>query len=211
MDPKDTTKMIQITGIKKRQRSRRKGKQTGGSFQSDVIISKFPDAMAPQSDSCPPSWKGYQAPTIDHGAPLSMAFKPVMPNVPESAVTAAGARPPAGPIQSGGDSRGDSRGILIKPADAKRVQLVPKKAHSEAKAGAVTKKKKTRRIILGLVSLKKRQTRANKINTKVKEMPLDLLKKHLIEKNLIKPSSKAPESVLRQIAADAQIVSGKGL
>lgn len=206
MDMNDTTKMIQITGIKKRQRSRRKGKQTGGSFQSDVIISKFPDAMAPQSDSCPPSWKGYQAPTIDHGAPLSMAFKPVMPNVPESAVTAAGARPPAGPIQSGG-----SKSVLIKPADAKRVQLVPKKAHSEAKVHSVTKKKKTRRIILGLVSLKKRQTRANKINTKVKEMPIDLLKKHLIEKNLIKPSSKAPESVLRQIAADAQIVSGKGL
>ena len=33
----------------------------------------------------------------------------------------------------------------------------------------------------------------------------------LIQKKLIKSTSKAPESVLRQIAADAQIVAGKAL
>jgi len=42
-------------------------------------------------------------------------------------------------------------------------------------------------------------------------MPLDKLKEELVKKKLIKPTSKAPESVLRQIAADAQIVAGKAL
>lgn len=46
---------------------------------------------------------------------------------------------------------------------------------------------------------------------KVKEMPLSRLREHLIQKKLIKPTSKAPEAVLRQIAADAQIVAGKAL
>jgi len=45
----------------------------------------------------------------------------------------------------------------------------------------------------------------------MKEMPLDRLKKQLVEQGLIKTTSKAPESVLRQIAADAQIVGGNGL
>jgi hypothetical protein len=75
----------------------------------------------------------------------------------------------------------------------------------------VTHKKKTRKIVLGLVSLQKRQTRAKKISQKMKEMPLDRLKQQLVEQGLIKTTSKAPESVLRQIAADAQIVGGNGL
>ena len=62
--------------------------------------------------------------------------------------------------------------------------------------------------MLGLVSLKKRQTRARKISQKIKEMPLAKLREHLITKQLIKPSSKAPESILRQIAADTQIMNG---
>jgi hypothetical protein len=54
-------------------------------------------------------------------------------------------------------------------------------------------------------------TRAKKMQKTVKEMPLDKLKEELIKKKLIKLTSKAPESVLRQIAADAQIVEGKAL
>ena len=42
-------------------------------------------------------------------------------------------------------------------------------------------------------------------------MPLDKLREHLIQKKLIKATSKAPESILRQIAADSQIVAGKSL
>ena len=38
-------------------------------------------------------------------------------------------------------------------------------------------------------------------------MPLDKLKEELIKKKLIRPTSKAPESVLRQIARDSQMVA----
>ena len=60
-------------------------------------------------------------------------------------------------------------------------------------------------------TMQKRLTRAKKIHTDVKEIPLADLRKQLIQRKLIRETSKAPESILRQIAADAQIVAGKGL
>jgi hypothetical protein len=94
----------------------------------------------------------------------------------------------------------------------KKVHLNPKK-HAQAPISMPKKDKyrKTRKVTLGLVSMKRRVTRAKKMRDKVKDMPLDELKAQLIKKGLIKPSSKAPESVLRQIALDAQIVAGKAL
>ena len=101
---------------------------------------------------------------------------------------------------------------LRKKAVTKKVQLHPKKAevvkHSSQKKNQT---RRVRKITLGVSSLHKRMTRAKKMHKKVKEMPLDELKTQLIAKKLIKPTSKAPESVLRQIAADAQIVAGKAL
>jgi hypothetical protein len=101
---------------------------------------------------------------------------------------------------------------LKKKATAKKVHLHPKKAEiSKHPAQKKHHTRKARKITLGLSSLHKRMTRAKKVHKKIKEMPLDELKSQLVQKKLIKPTSKAPESVLRQIAADAQIVAGKAL
>jgi hypothetical protein len=108
-----------------------------------------------------------------------------------------------------GNLVGGGKVELKKAPPSKKVHLHSKKAAPTKHH--VTHKKKTRKIVLGLVSLQKRQTRAKKISQKMKEMPLDRLKKQLVEQGLIKTTSKAPESVLRQIAADAQIVGGNGL
>jgi hypothetical protein len=101
---------------------------------------------------------------------------------------------------------------LKKKHDTKKVQLHPKKI--EAPKVPFVKKHQThkvRKVSLGISSLHKRMTRAKKMHKKVKEMPLDKLKEHLVSKKLIKSTSKAPESVLRQIAADSQIVASKAL
>ena len=99
---------------------------------------------------------------------------------------------------------------LKKKGTAKRVQLQPKKlpVQEAKKSTTASDNKSTRRRIrhftLGVSSLQKRMTRAKKMQKKVSEMPLDKLKATLIQKKLIKATSKAPESVLRQIAADAR-------
>jgi hypothetical protein len=102
---------------------------------------------------------------------------------------------------------GGKRKIELRASSKKSVHLHSKKPTLKVHRPH----KKTRKIVLGLVSLHKRQTRAKKISQKMKEMPIDKLKQLLVEQGLIKKDSKAPESILRQIAADSQIVGGNGL
>ena len=105
---------------------------------------------------------------------------------------------------------GKIRVELKKKPLTKMVQLHPKKA-DVPKVAKKPQTKKNRKVLLGMSSLHRRVTRAKKVHTKMKDMPLDKLKALLITKKLIKPASKAPESVLRQIAADAHIVEKNAL
>jgi hypothetical protein len=112
----------------------------------------------------------------------------------------------------GGESK-DMKNIKVelkKSTSAKKVKLQPKKVEAKP-ALKKCQTKKSRKITLGVAQLHKRMTRAKKVHHKVTAMPIDKLKKLLIEKKLIKPTSKAPESILRQIAADSQIMDGKSL
>jgi len=88
-----------------------------------------------------------------------------------------------------------------------KVKLQPKKDEPKKKH----KVHKTRRFSIGVSQLHKRITRAKKVHKNIKNMSLDKLKELLISKKLIKSTSKAPESVLRQIAADSQIVDKNAL
>jgi hypothetical protein len=137
--------------------------------------------------------------------------KPVGPviSTPPSSTTPAAT--PASPSTTGGDHK-VVKVELKKKTTAKKVQLQPKKV-DQPKTVLHSKKtlKKPRKITLGISSMRRRLTRAKKAQSRVKEMPLDQLKKLLIDKKLIKPTSTAPESILRQIAADAQIVADKSL
>jgi hypothetical protein len=114
--------------------------------------------------------------------------------------------------QAGGSDNKLIKVELKKTATPKRVHLNPKK-HNAPKAVLVKKDKtkKVRKVTLGVSSLHKRITRAKKLKEKVKQVPIQQLREQLIKKGLIKPTSKAPESVLRQIATDSQIVAGKAL
>jgi len=194
-------KQIQITGgaeiMGSRKRGSRKGKR-GLPLKTEV--------SKQDGGSCGTS--GYVEPMQTTAAPLDQAFKTLTPpgsnpmDLTKLAVSA---------IPNNGLMQGGKRKVeLRKMHPSKKVHLHSKKPVVPT-GKPVTHKKKTRKIILGLVSLQKRQTRAKKISQKMKEMPLDKLKIHLVEQGLIKKDSKAPESVLRQIAADAQIVGGNGL
>ena len=100
---------------------------------------------------------------------------------------------------------------LKKKTSAKKVHLNPKKPEIIKHGSKKHQTKKARKITLGVVSLHKRITHAKKLHKKVKEMPIEALKEKLIKAKLIKESSKAPESILRQIAADAAVVKNKAL
>jgi len=113
-------------------------------------------------------------------------------------------------VQQGGATK-HIRVELKKKADTKKVHLNPKKPEVLKHTSKKHQTKKSRKITLGVVSLHKRITHAKKLHKKVKEMPIEVLKDKLIKGGLIKASSKAPENVLRQIAADAAVVKNKAL
>jgi hypothetical protein len=155
---------------------------------------------------------GYEAP-LRTGAPISGA--PVLQGGGSKQVITA----PQPQLQQQQQESQTSRKVeLRKPAPQHRkVLLNPKKYkiagenHQHTGGGKSTKTRKARRVTLGITTFHKRLTRAKNIHKDVKELPVEELRKELIKRGLIRESSKAPESVLRQIASDARIVASNGL
>ena len=207
--------------VKKRGGSRKK-KQEGGVQQGvDTYAAPVggPHVLGYQGQPSNPVIK------VDTTAPLYPVapVAPVAPAAPAAPVASVNA--PLAPVhtsQSGGTSYsndtqqqqhgGSTKQIKVelkKKAPSRKVQLNPKRAEAPAKKKPQTKK--IRKITLGVSSLHKRMTRAKKVHKRVKDMPIDKLREHLVAKKWIKATSKAPEAVLRQIAADSQIVAKKVL
>jgi len=204
----DDVKQIQITGgahltgAKRRRTKKNKSQVEKDKGEVGVTITKQDGKQ--QGGDC--KITGYQAPLqVSSASPLSQAFEPPITAAMKAAPIPLAAAALPTPYTGGG-----TKVELRKAKAPKTVQLHSKKTEG-SKAAPKAHHKKTRKIVLGLVSLKKRQTKAKHIRDKVKEMPLTQLKEHLVKKGLIKATSKAPESILRQIAADAQIVSGQSL
>ncbi len=198
-----------ITGGAKKGRRSTKKKQEGGSDEPIRGVSSVMNvvkgvestssiasaAASPNSNT----WLKYPA-----AAPVPPIIKPTPSYVPSNPNNVS-----APTLQQGGDKK--IRVELKKKHTAKKVHLNPKKADSPKMASKKHQTKKARKVSIGVSSLHKRITRAKKLHKNVKDMPLGALKDKLIKKGLIKSTSKAPESVLRQIAADAEVVANKAL
>jgi len=143
------------------------------------------------------------APAPSPSAPSPSAPSPAVTAPVAPAVTATPVALVSRPAQGGSHEQEKNVKVeLKKKTEAKSVHLRPK---SDAPKKVQTKRRS--KLMLGISSLRKRITRAKHIHRNVKNMPLDKLKEELIKKNLIRPTSKAPESVLRQIARDSQMVA----
>ena len=174
-------------GGKRKKRGVTKKKQFGG---TNLMVA--PTAIAPNATNATNA-TATTAPTAT--APTATATAP-------TATTATTATPPT----TGGAVKRIKVELKKKQASHK-VKLQPK-SDKKIKKG---KSHKNRKFSLGISSLHKRITRAKSLHKKVKNMPIDKLKEILIAKKLIKPTSKAPESVLRQIASDINIVDKNAL
>lgn len=95
--------------------------------------------------------------------------------------------------------------VLLK----KKEEHQPTPAVGEQKAGAIVQKPKTRKVILH--SLSKRVNKTRNAVSQAKDLSIEHIRAVLIDKKLIKPTSKAPESILRQIYSDSLIVAKKTL
>ena len=138
--------------------------------------------------------------------PLQQQYAPSL--APTAPTATAPTVPPTVPTLVGQNGGTKIIKVELKRKTAKKhVKLHPKKDGIKKLAMS----KKVRKVSIGLSSLHKRVRRAQKTQKKVKAMSLEDLKKELIAKKLIKATSKAPESVLRQIAADSRIMEKRAL
>ena len=153
----------------------------------------------------PAKWLNGPIPAPPHISP-SPSYVPANPNQASAPTGQYGA-------QAGGSATDRHIKVeLRKSKTPKKVHLNPKKQDEPKKElHKKHKTRKVRKVTLGVSALHKRMTRAKKLREKVKEVPIQELKEQLVKKGLVKPTSKAPESVLRQIAIDSQIVAGKAL
>lgn len=92
-----------------------------------------------------------------------------------------------------------------------KVVLEPPKKTAAKLVASKSKTRKAKKIRVSLAGLGKRITRHKKIQKEARSYSIEDIKKTLVAAKLIKPESKAPESILRQIYADYQTLKNKAL
>ena len=92
-----------------------------------------------------------------------------------------------------------------------KVILEPPKKTAAKLVASKSKTRKSRKIRVSLSGLGKRITRHKKIQKDARVRSIEEIKKTLVAAKLIKPESKAPETMLRQIYADYQTLKNKAL
>ena len=117
--------------------------------------------------------------------------------------------PPLG--QQGGakvilDKKKDKPLILSPPKKSGPLPVLVKKLPVKSKTLKVA-----RRIRVSVDGLNRKLNRAKTIKKDSEKMPIESLKKELVASGLVKSESKAPESILRQIYSDFQVLKQKAL
>lgn len=118
---------------------------------------------------------------------------------------------PEGPAPvSGGASHTKSK-VVLEPKKKEQAKQLPKLKLEAPKKKTTTTTRKARKIRVSLTNLNKRITRHKKIQKEAKVVPIEQIKKSLVEAKLIKSETKAPDNILRQIYADYQALKNKAL
>lgn len=116
------------------------------------------------------------------------------------------------PIMGGAQAK--VKVILEKSKKKTKVLLAPARVKKLPGAPA-TKPEKTRKMAkkvrMSLTGFGKRVGRAQTIRHEAKKETFEQVKKHLVDAKLIKPESKAPETVLRQMYADYMMLKNRAL
>jgi hypothetical protein len=92
--------------------------------------------------------------------------------------------------------------VTLNPPKQPRVKLIPKV--SGVKVPIQNQTRKVRKI--QLPNLTNRITRAKRVTDETKKVPIDKIKAYLINKGVIQAKSKAPDSMLRSMYGDFNIL-----
>jgi hypothetical protein len=151
----------------------------------------------------------------DEEAPLVQVNGPIKISKVNEVAIAPAAQPPAAQppaAQPPSEQQGGAAKVILKSKEAKQTKVLLKKKDPVA-SGPLSQAKplkvKTRKVVLQAITKKLNKTRH--AMKQAKELPIEQIRAVLIDKKLIKPTSKAPDSILRQIYSDSLIVAKKTL
>jgi hypothetical protein len=102
--------------------------------------------------------------------------------------------------------------IVLRPKKAAvKVLLTRKRPVTTPGTAAKPAHRPARKVTLGLIAHKRRITRARTLRKESRTLPVAQVRATLVEKGIIKPTSKAPDAVLRQMYEDAMALSQPSL
>ncbi len=141
--------------------------------------------------------------------PATVSAPATTPPATDSANLPAPSAPAAGGAVAGA---GTAAKVVLGGKKQKAMKvLLTKKNHGPADTPATLQSKKHRKVTLGIQHLKRRVTKARRLNKITKTLSIDQIRKELLAAKIIKEDSKAPEAILRQMYADAKLITTKSL
>jgi hypothetical protein len=132
-------------------------------------------------------------------------------------IETSGLKPTAAPVLQGGATKNVK--VILAPKKKKTAKVIlasaKKKAIQSIAKAVETASTKTRKVAkkirMSISSLSNRMTRAHKIRKESKEMPIEKIKESLKNAHLIKETTKAPDSILRQMYSDYLLLKNRAL
>ncbi len=132
-------------------------------------------------------------------------------------IETSGLKSTAAPVLQGGATKNVK--VILAPKKKKTAKVIlasaKKKAIQSIAKAVETASTKTRKVAkkirMSISSLSNRMTRAHKIRKESKEMPIEKIKEALKNAHLIKETTKAPDSILRQMYSDYLLLKNRAL
>ncbi len=125
-----------------------------------------------------------------------------------SAQTPPGTAPPAQP-QKGGAPVSKVSLVPAKNKNKTRVLLAPKAAGPTTPQAGGAKTRKQKKLSLRVANIRRKVASTRKHIHASTSLPIDKVRKELVDAKLLNPASKAPEALIRKIYADYKITTNK--
>lgn len=113
---------------------------------------------------------------------------------------------PAAPLLTGGATKQKVSLVPAKTRNKTRVLLAPKQAAQTAHTSH-SKTKKQKKFSLRVANIRRKVASTRKHIHASTSLPIDKIRKELVDSKLLNPASKAPEALIRKIYADFKITT----
>jgi hypothetical protein len=111
--------------------------------------------------------------------------------------------------QAGGANKQKVNLVPAKNKNKTRVLLAPKSSAAPQQAGGAAKTRKQKKISLRVSNIRRKVASTRKHIHASTSLPIDKIRKELVDAKLLNPASKAPEALIRKIYADFKITTHK--